>query len=377
MTKKTINATMAACACLLAFLGVQDASAATTARIKDIVSFEGVRDNILIGYGLVVGLKGTGDKLTNNEFTNQSLIGFLERQGINTRGTPLKSKNVAAVTVTATMPPFSHSGSRIDVQVSAMGDAISLQGGTLVATPMYGADGEVYAVSQGSITIGGFQATGASGSTVLKGVPTSGFVSNGGIVEREVEFDMNHMRAVNLALKNPDITTSKKVAQAINDHLGVAAATMMDPGTIKLAVPENYKEKVALLLAEIEPIEVETDQPAKVIIDESSGTIVMGENVRINKVAVAQGNLVLKISESPQVVQPGAQAPAGAQAAVVPQSTVTADEGQSKLATLEPATTLRDLVAGLNALGVGPRDLIAILQNIKAAGALQADIEAR
>jgi flagellar P-ring protein precursor FlgI len=353
------------------------AQAATTARIKDIVSFEGVRDNILIGYGLVVGLKGTGDKLTNNEFTNQSLIAFLERQGINTRGTPLKSKNVAAVTITATLPPFSRSGSKIDVTVSAMGDAISLQGGTLVATPLYGADGEVYAVAQGAITIGGFQATGATGTSILKGVPTSGFVTSGGIVEREIDFQMNHMRAINLALKNPDISTAKRVATVINDHLGVQAAVMEDPGTVKLQVPENYKDKVGLLLADVEPLRVETDQPAKIIIDEASGTIVMGENVRISKVAVAQGNLVLRINETPQVIQPGPLAPEGAQTAVVQQSSVSVEEGQGKLAALETGTTLRDLVAGLNALGVGPRDLIAILQNIKAAGALQAEIESK
>jgi flagellar P-ring protein precursor FlgI len=364
------------CAAGTAAPGVAQASA--TARLKDILSFEGVRDNILIGYGLVVGLRGTGDKLSNNEFTNQSLIAFLERQGINTRGTALKSKNVAAVTVTATLPPFARSGSKLDVQVSAMGDAISLQGGTLVATPLYGADGEVYAVAQGTITIGGFQATTQSGSgAILKGVPTSGFVSNGGIVEREIDFQMNKMRAVNLALKNPDITTAKRVADAINDHLGVNAAVMEDPGTVKLRVPQNYEGKVSLLLADIEPLEVQTDEPAKIIIDEASGTIVMGENVHISTVAVAQGNLVVKINDSPQVITPGPLAPAGTQPAVVQQSSVSVEEGQGKLATLDTGPTLRDLVSGLNALGVGPRDLIAILQNIKAAGALQADIESR
>ena len=369
--------TLIFCLGLLLFL-LASSSAHADSRIKDIVAVEGVRENILIGYGLVVGLNGTGDKLKNNAFTEQSLIGFLERQGVNTRGTELKSKNVAAVTVTSKLPAFARSGSNIDVQVSAMGDAKSLQGGTLLATPLYGADGEVYAVSQGSVTIGGFTAGGQSGSSITKGVPTSGFISNGALVEREIVFVMNDMKSMNLALRNPDITTANRIMQAINDHLGVAAATVSDPGTVLLQIPINYANNVPGLLGEIEQIGVEPDQQARVVIDEASGTIVMGDNVRIDTVAVAQGNLVVKIEESPLVSQPGPFAPAGAETTVVPRSTVSVDEGKgNKMAVMERGASLKELVAGLNALGVGPRDLITILQNIKAAGALQADIETR
>jgi flagellar P-ring protein precursor FlgI len=352
--------------------------AEAAARIKDIVAFEGVRENMLIGYGLVVGLNGTGDKLKNNAFTQESLISFLERQGVNTRGTELKSKNVAAVTVTAMLPPFSRNGSAIDVSVSAMGDAKDLQGGTLLATPLYGADGEVYAVAQGSVSIGGFKATSNSGTTITKGVPTNGFIPDGGIVEREIVFAMNKMSDMKLALRNPDITTAKRIAEAINVQVGPGTAVMTDPGTVTLKVPAVYDGNVAKLLADIEQLPVDTDQVARIVIDEASGTIVMGENVRIDTVAVAQGNLVVKVEETPAVSQPGPFAPNSAQTVVVPQSTVTVDENPGRrMAVLERGATLRELVGGLNALGVGPRDLITILQTIKAAGALQAEIETR
>lgn len=347
-------------------------------RLKDVVTFEGVRENMLMGYGLVVGLNGTGDKLKNNAFTEQSLIAFLERQGVNTRGTELKTKNVAAVTVTASLPAFARSGGRMDVSVSAMGDAKSLQGGTLLATPLYGADGEVYGVAQGAVAIGGFEASGDSGSSITKGVPTSGFIANGALVEREIDFRLNDMQAMNLALRNPDLTTAKHIANAINTKMGATVASVGDPGTVQLAVPPVYQNNVAGLLADIEYLEVETDQPARVVIDEASGTIVMGENVRIDTVAVAQGNLVVKVEETPQVSQPNPFAPAGAETVVVPRTNITVDEGEgNKMAVLDHGATLKDLVAGLNALGVGPRDLITILQTIKAAGAMQAEIETR
>ena len=347
-------------------------------RLKDVVNFEGMRDNMLIGYGLVVGLNGTGDKLQNNAFTEQSLIAFLERQGVNTRGTSLKTKNVAAVTVTSKLPPFSRSGSKIDISLGAMGDAKSLQGGTLLATPLYGADGEVYAVAQGAVTIGGFEASGQSGTSVTKGVPTSGTIANGAVIEKEVKFAMNDMRDVKLALKNPDLSTARNIAEAVNGRLGPNSATIADPGTISVHVPGQYANNVAMLLADIEQMPVMTDQVARIIIDEASGTIVMGENVRIDPVAVAQGNLVVRVEETPQVSQPGPFAPEGAQTAIVPRSNVSVDEGsQSRMRLLNTGATLKDMVAGLNALGVGPRDLITILQNIKAAGAMQADIETR
>jgi flagellar P-ring protein precursor FlgI len=352
--------------------------ASNAARIKDIVAVEGIRDNVLIGYGLVVGLNGTGDRLQNNAFTEQSLIAFLERQGVNTRGTDLKSRNVAAVTVTATLPGFARVGSRIDVSVSAMGDAKSLLGGTLLATPLYGADGNVYSLAQGPVAVGGFSAQGDSGTTITKGVPTSGNIANGGMIEREIEFDLNTMPSLRLALRNPDLTTASNIADAVNARIGPAVARVSDPGTVTVNVPESYGGDVAMLLADVERLEVGTDQTARIVIDEATGTIVMGENVRIDTVAVAQGNLIVKVQEQPQVSQPGAFAPNSAQTVVVPRTNITVDEGaEGKVALLERGATLRELVAGLNALGVGPRDLITILQNIKAAGAMQAEIYTR
>jgi flagellar P-ring protein precursor FlgI len=373
-------------ACLVVMVvGATDARAA---RIKDVVAFEGVRENILLGYGLVVGLNGTGDRLQNNAFTQQSLIAFLERQGVNTRGLNLQSRNVAAVTVTAKLPAFARAGSTMDINISALGDSRSLLGGTLLATSLVGADGNVYGVAQGPVTIGGFEASGASESTITKGVPTNGYIANGATVEREISFDLNSLNEVRLSLRNPDIFTARSISQAINQQVGPGASKVSDPGTVTLAVPAAYQGDVTGLLADIERLPVETDQPARIVIDEATGTIVMGENVRISTVAVAQGNLIVKVEETPQVSQPNPFAPApvvgadgsvaGAETVVVPRTDITVDEqGGNKMAILEEGATLRDLVAGLNSLGVGPRDLITILQTIKAAGALQADIETR
>lgn len=367
---RAMLAALAACAML-------PQTAQAESRIKDIVSVEGVRENILMGYGLVVGLNGTGDKLNNNAFTEQSLIAFLERQGVNTRGTQLKTKNVAAVTVTAMLPPFARSGSRIDVTVSAMGDAKDLQGGTLLATPLYGADGEVYAVAQGGLVIGGFRAEGAS-TTVTKGVPTQGGIPSGAIVEKEVSFALNSLPELKLALRNPDITTAQKISQAINAQIGPGVSSMADPTTVVVSVPPTYENNVAQLLADVEQLKVATDQTAKVVIDEASGTIVIGENVRIDTVAVAQGNLTVRVQEQQQVSQPNPLAPEGAETVTATVTDVTVNEDPGKrMAVLERGASLKELVAGLNALGVGPRDLITILQSIKAAGALQADIEVR
>ncbi len=346
------------------------------ARIKDVVTFEGVRENMLMGYGLVVGLNGTGDKLGNSAFTEQSLIAFLERQGVNTRGTTLKTKNVAAVTITAKLPPFARSGGRIDVAVSTMGDAKDLTGGTLIATPLYGADGEVYAVAQGSITIGGFRAEGEA-STVTKGVPTTGFIASGAVVEKEVDFDLNAMPTLKMALRNPDVSTAKEIANAVNSYVGPGVANVLDPGTVQLIVPAIYQNNVTQLLADLEKLTVTTDQVARIVVDEASGTIVMGENVRIDTVAVAQGNLIVQIEETAAVSQPLPFAPEGAETVAVPQTTIKISEPGKQLAVLQNGATLKDLVAGLNALGVGPRDLITILQTIKAAGALQAEIVTR
>ncbi len=360
----------------LAFIGTSSKAHASS-RIKDIVSVEGIRENMLSGYGLVVGLNGTGDKLNNNAFTEQSLIAFLERQGVNTRGTSLKTKNVAAVTVTAALPAFARSGGRIDVSVSAMGDAKDLQGGTLLATPLYGADGEVYAVAQGALALGGFKAEGAA-TTVTKGVPTSASIPSGAVVEKETGFALNSLNEIKLALKNPDLTTAQSIADAINAQVGPGVSKATDPGTVVLNVPTVYAGNVAQLLTDVEKLPVQTDHVAKIVIDQASGTIVMGENVRIDTVAVAQGNLVVRVMESPQVSQPNPFAPEGAETVVVPRTevAVTEDPGR-QMAVMERGATLKELVAGLNALGVGPRDLITILQTIKAAGALQAEIETR
>jgi flagellar P-ring protein FlgI len=342
-------------------------------RIKDIVAFEGVRDNLLVGYGLVVGLDGSGDTLRNAAFTEESLVAMLERLGVATSGTALRTRNVAAVMVTATLPPFARQGSRIDAAVSALGDAKSLRGGTLLVTPLLGADGEVYAVAQGPVAIAGFTAQGQA-ETVTQGVPTSGRIAAGAIVEREVGFELDQLDRVTIALRNPDFTTARRIAQAINAYLSAPAADARDSATVVLRPPLAYRGRTAALLSEVEQLRVEPDQPARVLVDESAGIVVMGENVRISTVAVAQGNLTVRITEAPQVSQP--QPFAQSQTVVVPRTQVEIEEDRGRrMVVLPGGVTLGDLVDGLNSLGVGPRDLISILQAIKAAGALQAEIE--
>ncbi len=359
-------------AAVLLFTASSAANAAS--RIKDIVDFEGVRDNLLIGYGLVVGLNNTGDTLANGHFTKQSLQAMLNRLGVKPTDEGLDSQNVAAVMVTATLPPFARQGSRIDVTVSALGDSSNLLGGTLLVTPLLGADGEVYAVSQGQVAVGGFQTQGDA-ETVTKGVPTSGRIASGGIIEREVEYDISGMTNVKLTLRNPDFTTARRVSQAINAFLGTAAAAASDPTTIQLAVPRSYRNNVVNLLTDIEQLRVEPDQLARVVIDEQTGTIVMGENVRISTVAIAQGSLTIRITETPQVSQPGPFAEVGT-TTTVDRTNIEVDEGEERqLTVLRPSVSLQELVNGLNALGIGPRDMITILQAIKTAGALQAEIE--
>jgi flagellar P-ring protein precursor FlgI len=396
----------------MALLALNAGPALALSRIKDIADFEGVRDNLLVGYGLVVGLSGTGDSLNNAIFTRESLIGMLERLGVNARDTALRTNNVAAVMVTATLPPFARQGARIDVQVSALGDAKSLLGGTLLVTPMLGADGEVYAVAQGSVAGVGVAARG-QGTSVTKGVPTSGRVTAGAIVEREVGFELTKLQTVNLMLRNPDFTTARRVAQVVNSYLKTPAARPLDPSTVLIVMPAEFKGDLVAILTDIEQLRVEPDQVARVVIDEANGVIVMGENVRISTVAVAQGNLTVKITETPQVSQPNPFAPAGqattfapnasttpptsqspglppapnqdgvqfapgggGQTVVVPRTDVKVDEqADRRMAVLPAGVSLQELVNSLNALGVGPRDMISILQAIKASGALQADIE--
>lgn len=343
-------------------------------RIKDIADMEGIRGNQLVGYGLVVGLNGTGDKLDSAVFTRQSLIGMLERLGVNTRDqeAKLKTKNVAAVMVTAELPPFGRTGSRIDVSVSALGDATNLTGGTLLVTPLLAADGEVYAVAQGALATGAIAAGGAAQS-VTRGVPTAGRIPNGATVEREVAFQLASRNAPRLGLRNPDLTTARRMAEAINRALGAGTANATDPRTVALNLQGR---DVVDALARIEVLRVEPDSPAVVVIDEASGTIVMGANVRISTVAIAQGNLTIRVTESADVSQPGPLSQG--QTVVTPRSQVQIDDqSDRRLGILPQNVTLRDLVAGLNALGVGPRDMITILQSIKAAGALQAELVVR
>jgi len=398
---------------LMAGMAFSPPPASASSRLKDIAAFEGMRENMLVGYGLVVGLNGTGDSLNRSIFTRESLIGMLERLGVNARDAQLRTNNVAAVMVTAMLPPFARQGAHIDVSVATIGDAKSVQGGTLLVTPMMGADGEVYAVSQGSVSAG-VTAKGAAAS-VTKGVPTAGRISSGAIVEREINFDMSNMKTVNLMLRNPDLTTARRIAQVINGYLHAAAARPLDSSTVLLTMPPNYTGGVVSLVTDIEQLNVEPDQIARVVIDEANGVIVMGDNVRISTVAIAQGNLTVRVTETPQVSQPnpfapgpaanpaagaGAAAPTppidpatglpavagqqgvqfapagGAQTTVVPRTNVQIDEGSgNRLAVLPEGVSLRELVNSLNALGVGPRDMISILEAIKAAGALQAEIE--
>lgn len=343
-------------------------------RIKDIVDFEGVRDNMLVGYGLVVGLNGTGDGLNSAIFTRESLIGMLQRLGVNAADDALDTNNVAAVMVTATLPPFSRQGTRIDVNASALGDASSLLGGTLLVTPLVGADGEIYAVAQGTLAVGGFSAQGAA-ETVIKGVPTSARIANGAIVEREINFRLEDLERVKITLRNPDFTTARRVSRAINAFVGLETTRVLDPGTVEMDIPATYNGRVVEMITDIEQLRVEPDQVARVVIDEQSGVIVMGENVRINQVALAQGSLTIRITETPQVSQPQPFSNTGT-TQTVDRTNIEIDEGgDQRLTVLNTGVSLQEVVNGLNALGIGPRDMITILQAIKYAGALQADIE--
>lgn len=358
----------------IAFLPWLAWQAEANSRIKDIADFEGVRENMLVGYGLVVGLNGTGDNLSSISFTQETVVSMLERLGVNSRDGKLKTKNIAAVAVTASLPPFSRQGSRIDVSVSALGDAKSLMGGTLMVTPLVGADGEVYAVAQGQLAVGGFVAEGDN-QVVTRGVPTSAKIANGAIIEREIPFSINNLENIKISLRNPDFTTAKRMANAINSFLGTVYAAPLDNATVNLQIPPQYRNKIVDLLTGIEQLRIQPDQPAKVIIDEQSGIIVIGDNVKINKVAVAQGNLSIYITETPMVSQPLPFAEVGETIVTNMTNIDVVEAGTKKVDVLDTGITLKELVDGLNSLGVGPRDIISILQAIKASGALQADIE--
>lgn len=358
-------------AVLLTVCQIAAPAAASPARIKDLVEVDGVRGNDLLGYGLVVGLNNSGDSLRNSPFTEDAIVNLLERLGVNVTGEQIRARNMAAVLVTATLPPFSRAGSQIDVTVSAIGDARSLMGGTLVMTPLNAADGQIYAVAQGSIIAGGVVAEGIAAS-VTQGVPTSGLIPAGARVEREVAYDFAQSREMRLALRNPDFTTAARIENAINTQIGSRIARMLDSGTVRLDLASAGIDRPALLMANIENIEIQTSTRARVVVDQRSGTIILGSDVRISRVAVTQGNLTLRVSEEPLVVQPNPFA--DGQTVVIPRTNASIEETPGTgLALVEASVSLPEVVAGLNALGVSARDMIDILKSIKAAGALHAE----
>lgn len=352
-------------------LSLVPAFAQAQVRLKDIVTVEGVRENQLVGYGLVVGLDGTGDRLRNTPFTERSIAGMLDRLGVGTQsGEELRTRNVAAVMVTAMLPPFARRGAALDVVVSSIGDATSLRGGTLIVTPLAGADGKVYAVAQGPIAVAGFAVQGRNASTV-EGVPTVARIENGATIEAEVPFEMNRMKSIRLALRVPDFTTAERIVASIDANLGAPAAQMLDSGAVEVAVPPGLSP--ARLIARIETLTVEPDTTAKVVIDARSGTIVMGANVRISTVAVSQGGLTVTIREEVAVNQP--ESFTFGETVITPETTIETVERPAQFSVLKSNVSLQELVDGLNAIGVTAPQTISILQAIKAAGALHADLE--
>jgi flagellar P-ring protein precursor FlgI len=348
------------------------ATPAGAVRIKDIANIKGVRSNQLVGYGLVVGLDGTGDDKKSN-FTTQSIASMLEKMGVTVNPKEIKAENVAAVMVTADLPPFARAGARIDAMVSSIGDAENLQGGNLLMTPLKAADGNVYAVAQGPVNTGGFAAQGA-GASVSKNFPTVGRLIDGATVEREVNFEFNTRTALTLSLQQPDFTTASRITDAINGLFYDPIAAATDAGTIQLQVPTAYTGNIVELVAMIEKLEVTPDNTARVVINERTGTVVMGEKVQIATIAIAHGNLSIVVKENPQVSQP-LPFSEGGQTVVTPDTNLSVQEGENQLVLFNGGTSIGDVVNALNALGVSPRDLIAIFQAIKAAGALQAELE--
>jgi len=346
---------------------------AAAVRLKDLASVKGVRSNQLTGYGLVVGLNKTGDKYQTT-FTRESLASVLARMGVGVDPAAIKVKNVAAVMVTSSLPAFARAGSRIDVTVASTGDATSLEGGMLLMTPLYGADGKIYAIAQGSVSVGGFSAGGSAGSSVQKNHPTVGRLVGGGSVERELPYSIEKQHGFELALHDEDFTTAKRVADAINQRFGPEVAWAPDPGTVRVKLPQNHKGGVVDFLAEVESLQVDPDHAAKVVLNERTGTVVMGSNVRISTVAVAHGSLSVTISANNQVSQPAPFAQRGRTTKVTNQD-VSAVEEEARLTVLKRTVSIDELVRGLNAMGVTPRDLISILQAIKASGALSAKLE--
>ena len=346
---------------------------AQAARIKDLTSIKGIRTNQLSGYGLVVGLDGTGDK-SGTEFTIQSLVNMLERMGINVDKKDVSVKNVAAVVVTAKLPPFARIGSKMDVVVSSIGDAKSLVGGTLLFTPLRGADDKVYALAQGPISVGGVGASGASGSSVTKNHLLAARIAGGATIEREVVFSLNGKKDLTLTLLNPDFTTALRMSETINAAMGEDVSKALDSGTLELNIPETYHQDISRFLANVEALEVDPDTVARIVVNEKTGTVVIGQNVRISTVAVSHGNLSITIKETQNVSQPRPFTETG-QTVVTPESDIEIRESDNQLMVVDGGATIGELVRALNAIGVTPRDLISIFQSIKAAGALQAELE--
>ena len=371
LLRPLLAALLCGCLALVAAAGAR----AAEVRLKDLVEFDGVRGNDLVGYGLVVGLNGTGDGIRNSPFTEEIMANILERLGVNVSGEPFRPKNVAAVLVTAELPPFARVGGQIDITVSAIGDATSLLGGTLVMTPLNAADGQIYAVAQGTVIAGGVSVEG-EGASEVQGVPTSGVIPSGARVEREVEFDFTQLTSLRLALRNPDFTTALMIQDAINRRFGRGAAVMLDSGTVQFEISRTRAASPAMALAQVENLRIEPETKAVVVVDQRSGTIVMGDDVRISRVAVSQGGLTLRVQEDPLVVQPNPFA--NGRSVVVPRTTAgIEDDGGTGLAEVPGGTSLAEVIAGLNALGVSPRNMIDILKSIKAAGALHAEFIVR
>lgn len=356
--------------CALTIIPASVALAAEV-RIKDIADVEGVRGNDLVGYGLVIGLNGTGDTIRNSPYTEEALTNILERMGVNVQGTDFRPDNIAAVFVTAVLPPFARQGSRIDVNVASIGDASSLSGGTLIMTPLNAPNGDIFALAQGSLLISGFDAEG-DGASVTQGVPTAGSIPNGARVEREIDFDFRKQTTVRLALRAPDFTTAGRMEESINNAVGRKVATLMDPGTVEVDL-SSLKGNAAHAMGRIENLTLKSAKIARVVIDQRSGTIVLGEAVKVSSVAVAQGNLTIKIAETPVASQPN---PFGfGDTVVLPRTNVQVKDGEpGQIGIVQEAVELPDLVAGLNALGVSPREMIDILKAIKTAGALHAEL---
>ncbi|MBN1628114.1 MAG: flagellar basal body P-ring protein FlgI [Deltaproteobacteria bacterium] len=348
-------------------------STASAARLKDIASIKGVRSNQLIGYGLVVGLDGTGDG-TGTKFTTQSLVNMMERLGIQATSSSVKVDNVAAVMVTADLPPFAREGSKVDVLVSSIGDAESLQGGTLLMTSLKGADNNIYAIAQGPMIVGGYSTSGASGTESTKNHPTVARIPNGASIEREIPFNFNELEDLTIALNDPDFTTARRISTAINAGLNGSMASALDSGTVRVSVPENYRDNMVELVASIEQIDIQPDTEAKIILSERTGTVIMGSDVRISAVAIAHGNLSVQIKESADVSQP--RPFSQGQTVVTPDTEVSVTEDSNRLVVVAPeGTSLDSVVKALNAIGISPRDLITVFQAIKASGALQAELE--